>query len=290
VGFVQFLTWCCSWRTAFALVGVFGLVASLALFALEVPRHRKLPKPTSFFTVGMPSLSTWLASVRSLIRILRASHCLPLLLVAQTFATIASSAVVHAVPTFYAKAHGASISQGTNAMEILAGVTFPLIAAVGPFSEFFCRKTRLHRLWLTVGLYVAAPILLLPAVFAPVNASASGLATMPILYFILVYTTPTLHLLNILDTTPPQAIGRMVGIYSLAVGGIGSFGPTLIDACIGDQLLSRNHPYPAAMLFFGLVPQALAIVCAVPAALYAKPARASIEAELVDVYGRDAFP
>ena len=86
-----------------------------------------------------------------------------------------------------------------------------------------------------------------------------------------------------------QAIGRMMGIYSLAVGGIGSFGPALIDACIGGQLLSRNHPYLAAMLFFGLVPHALAIVCAVLAALYAKPARASIEAELVDVYGRDAF-
>jgi hypothetical protein len=76
----------------------------------------------------------------------------------------------------------------------------------------------------------------------------------------------------------------VVGLYALLVNGLASCGPPLIDAFADGRVLSTTAPYERAVLLFGLLPQCLAIVCAVPAAALAKPGRAAIEAELLDVF------
>ena len=84
--------------------------------------------------------------------------------------------------------------------------TFPLIAAVGPWSDYFCSVTRASRIWLAVGCYLVVLLTLPPAIYVRLAADTPYLAVFPATYHLATSLLPTINLLALIDGCPPQVI------------------------------------------------------------------------------------
>ncbi|KAL1522941.1 hypothetical protein AB1Y20_017905 [Prymnesium parvum] len=276
-GFLAFLSWVGTWRTAFATLTVTSLAFSFPLLAL--PESPPRP-PHAEAWCGPPPAADLAAACRGIRALLSHSPSLRLLLCAQSLLRLATSACAHGLPALLVHERAASWAQVDAAENALCGTTFPLVVVVGALSDVFVRRTGASRIWLWVGFVAATFIFFFPAVYVTSSVDSAGANVFMILLYILSSCTDSLKYLTLIDATPPQALGRALGLQMLIVDGVGSLGAPLFDAFAQGKVLNQYSPYQASVVFFGVLPTLLALAAAVPAALSATPSRLELDLHL----------
>jgi len=296
-GLLVMLHWFGTWRTAFASVCVIGLTLALVLLtplvgesARRVPKAAGMPPPPTgsgrFFWLGLPDWDDVLSVTKEMPSLLQSSRSLMLLLTSQAFLAFGTAAVNQGAPGYFVYEHQETSSAATadTAMNSLSIACFSFIAAIALLSDQFVRSTGTSRIWVYVGFIVLALIFFFPAVYVVTSVTKPGCVTWVILYHILTNTTVALNFQTLLDAVPPHATGRVIALHTLIVQTSATLGPILMDGCVDAKVFNQYSPYQAAIIFFGLLPQLIAIVTAVPAALMAASGREALDMLL----GKDA--
>jgi len=219
-------------------------------------------------------------STRELPKLLYHSHSLGLLLLSQSLLQFGYSAVERGAPGYFVEERGSTYAQTDAAANSLSAATFPLIVAVAVASDVFVRQTALPRIWLSIAFVVGSLVLFFPLVYVAPSVNAPGSTFFIILYYVLTSTQVALNYLNIIDATPPAAVGRVIGMHTFFVQAFGSVGPPLMDACTHGKVFNQVSPYQSSLVFFALVPTILALCAAVPAAMLAPPCKLELEVYL----------